>query len=137
MAQEEERRFASWKRSPRMRTLQTLLATAWRRPAAAPIILNLTGIVAEMPSKALDSISHAPRYRIAPGSVLESGLTGNQPRFHPEGFWLFIHFGCKFTHIKNVNKTCTFVNFDPVGGRHGGIISQKTPTQPLKWSVGT
>ena len=44
---------------------------------------------------------------------------------------------CKFTHIKNVNKTCTFLNFDPVGGRHGGIISQKTPTQPLKWSVGT
>ena len=28
---------------------------------------------------------------------------------------------CKFTHIKNVNKTCTFLNFDPVGGRHGGI----------------
>ena len=23
---------------------------------------------------------------------------------------------CKFTHIKNVNKTCTFLNFDPVGG---------------------
>ena len=44
---------------------------------------------------------------------------------------------CKFTHIKNVNRTCTFLNFDPVGGRHGGIISQKTPTQPLKWSVGT
>ena len=44
---------------------------------------------------------------------------------------------CKFTHIKNVHKTCTFLNFDPVGGRHGGIISQKTPTQPLKWSVGT
>ena len=44
---------------------------------------------------------------------------------------------CKFTHIKNVNKTCTFLNFDPVGGRHGGIIFQKTPTKPLKWSVGT
>ena len=26
---------------------------------------------------------------------------------------------CKFTHIKNVNKTCTFLNFDPVGGWHG------------------
>ena len=40
-------------------------------------------------------------------------------------------------HIKNVNKTRTFLNFDPVGGRHGGIIFKKTPTQPLKWSVGT
>ena len=34
---------------------------------------------------------------------------------------------------KNV-KTCTIVNFDPVSGQHGGIIS---PTHPQKLSVGT
>ena len=27
---------------------------------------------------------------------------------------------------RNVNKTRTILNFDPVGGRHGGIISLKT-----------
>ena len=33
------------------------------------------------------------------------------------------------------NKTRTFVNSDPVSGRHGGDII--SPTHPQKWSVGT
>ena len=93
--------------------------------------LKLTGAAIRSPSSSSKFIdNHSARVRMrywraeANGAYQSVALTLSVTK-------------CKFTHIKNVNKTRTFLNFDPVGGRHGGIIFKKTPTQPLKWSVGT